>query len=73
MTAKGITVLENAIEDCDVVIIASISGNSSVSEEDIPEDIDIAERHFSYRRVPKSAYSISNTRCHLHLHYFRRY
>ena len=45
MTAKGITVLEDAIEDCDGVIIASISGNSSVSEEDIPEDIDIVVTH----------------------------
>ena len=45
MTAKGITVLEDAIEDCDGVIIASISGSSSVSEEDIPEDIDIVVTH----------------------------
>ena len=45
MKEKGITVLEDAIEDCDAVIIASISGNSSVSDEDIPEDIDIVVTH----------------------------
>ena len=45
MTAKGITVLENAIEDCDGVIIASISETSSVSDEDIPDDIDIVVTH----------------------------
>ena len=45
MKEKGITVLEDAIEDCDAVIIASISGNSSVSNEDIPEDIDIVVTH----------------------------
>ena len=45
MTAKGITVLEDAIEDCDGMIIASISDNSSVSDEDIPDDIDIVVTH----------------------------
>ena len=45
MTTKGITVLEDAIEDCDGMIIASISDNSSVSDEDIPDDIDIVVTH----------------------------
>ena len=45
MTEKGISVLEDAIEDCDGVIIASISGNSSISDADIPEDIDIVVTH----------------------------
>ena len=45
MTKKGIMVLEDAIEDCDGVIIASISGNSSISDEDIPERIDIVVTH----------------------------
>lgn len=45
MTEKGITVLEDAIEDCDGVIIASISGNASISYEDIPDDIDIVVTH----------------------------
>ena len=45
MTEKGITVLEDAIEDCDSLIIASISGNSSISAEDIPDDIDIVVTH----------------------------
>ena len=39
MTDKGITVLEDATEDCDGMIIASISDNSSISDEDIPDDI----------------------------------
>ena len=45
MIKKGITVLEDAIEDCDGVIIASISGNASISIEDIPDDIDIVVTH----------------------------
>ena len=45
MTEKGISVLEDAIEDCDGVIIASISDKSSISDEDIPEDIDIVVTH----------------------------
>ena len=45
MTEKGITVLVDAIEDCDSVIIASISGNSSIAAEDIPDDIDIVVTH----------------------------
>ena len=45
MTEKGISVLEDAIEDCDGVIIASISDNSSISDEDIPDDIDIVVTH----------------------------
>ena len=46
MTDKGITVLEDAIEDCDDVIIASISGNSCISDEDMPKDIDIVVTHY---------------------------
>ena len=45
MTQSGITVLENAIEDCEDVIIASISGNASISNENIPDDIDIVITH----------------------------
>ena len=45
MTDKGITVLEDAIEDCEGVIIASISGNSCISDEDMPKDIDIVVTH----------------------------
>ena len=45
MTEKGITVLEDAIEDCYGVIIASISGNDSISDKDIPDDIDIVVTH----------------------------
>ena len=46
MTEKGITVLEDAIEDCDGLIIASVSGSSSISGEDIPKDIDIVVTHY---------------------------
>ena len=45
MIEKGITVLEDAIEDCDGVIIASISVNSSILDGDIPDDIDIVVTH----------------------------
>lgn len=46
MADKGITVLEDAIEDCDGLIIASVSGSSSISGEDIPKDIDIVVTHY---------------------------
>ena len=46
MTCQGITVLEDAVEDCDGVIIASISGHSSIADEDIPDDIDIVVTHY---------------------------
>ena len=46
MADKGITVLEDAIEDCDGLIIASVSGSSSISGEDIPKDIDILVTHY---------------------------
>lgn len=46
MTDRGIIVLEDAVEECDGAVIASISGNSSISEENIPEDIDIIVTHY---------------------------
>ena len=46
MTNRGITVLDDAFVDCNGVIIASISGNSSISDEDIPEGIDIIVTHY---------------------------
>ena len=45
MNEKGIIVLENAVEECDGVVIASISGNATIVDEDIPEDIDILVTH----------------------------
>lgn len=45
MNEKGIIVLEDAIEDCDGVVIASISGNAMIADEDIPDDIDIVVTH----------------------------
>ena len=42
----GITVLQDAIEDCDGVIIGAISGNARIAEEDIPDDIDILVTHY---------------------------
>ena len=43
--AAGITVLQDAVEDCDGVIIGSISGNARIADEDIPNDIDILVTH----------------------------
>ena len=47
MTDKGITVLEDAIEDCDGVIIGSIGHNVMIAQEDIPKDIDILVTHYT--------------------------
>ena len=41
MTDKGIIVLEDAIEDCDGIIIGSIGHNVMIAQEDITKDIDI--------------------------------
>ena len=46
MIDKGITVLEDAIEDCDGVIIGSIGHNVMIAQEDIPTDIDILVTHY---------------------------
>ena len=46
MTDKGITVLEDAIEDCDGVIIGSIGHNVMIAQEDIPTNIDILVTHY---------------------------
>ena len=46
MTDKGITVLEDAIEDCDGIIIGSIGHNVMIAQEDIPRDIDILVTHY---------------------------
>lgn len=43
--AAGITVLQNAVEECDGVIIGSISGNDRIADEDIPQDLDILVTH----------------------------
>jgi predicted phosphohydrolase len=44
--AAGITVLQDAVEDCDGVIIGSISGNARIADEDIPNDLDILVTHY---------------------------
>ena len=44
--AAGITVLQDAVEECDGVIIGSISGNSKIADEDIPKDLDILVTHY---------------------------
>ena len=46
MIEKGITVLKDAIEDCDGVIIGSIGHNVMIAQEDIPKDIDILVTHY---------------------------
>ena len=45
MTDKGILVMQNAVMDCDGVVIGSISGNAMIAEEDIPTDIDVLVTH----------------------------
>ena len=45
MTARGITVLQDAVEDCDGVIIGSISSNSIIADSDIPHELDILITH----------------------------
>lgn len=45
MKAKGILVLQNAVIDCDGVVIGSVSGNAFIAEEDIPTDIDVLVTH----------------------------
>ena len=45
MNEKGIIVLENAVEECDAVVIASISGYATIADEDVPDDIDILVTH----------------------------
>jgi len=45
MAAKGITVLQDAVEDCNGVVIGSISGNSIIADEDIPKDLDVLVTH----------------------------
>lgn len=45
MNERGIIVLEDAVEECDGVVIASISGNAAIADEDIPDDIDILVTH----------------------------
>ena len=45
MNEKGIIVLEDAVEECDAVVIASISGNATIDDVDIPDDIDILVTH----------------------------
>jgi hypothetical protein len=42
---KGITVLQDAVEDCDGVVIGSISGDSIIADEDIPKDLDVLVTH----------------------------
>ena len=45
MTDKGISVMQNAVMDCDGVVVGSISGNTMIADEDIPTDIDVLVTH----------------------------
>ena len=45
MTDMGILVMQNAVMDCDGVVIGSISGNVMIADEDIPTDIDVLVTH----------------------------
>ena len=46
MTDKGIIVLQDAVEDCDGVVIGAISGNARIADEEIPSDLDILVTHY---------------------------
>ena len=46
MDDKGISVLQNSIDDCDGVTICSIGGNISIADADIPTGIDILVTHY---------------------------
>ena len=46
MTDKGIIVLQDAVEDCDGVIIGAISGNARIADEGIPSTLDILVTHY---------------------------
>ena len=43
--AAGITILQNAVLDCNGVVIGSFSENVEINNEDIPDDIDILVTH----------------------------
>ena len=44
--AAGILVLQDAVADCDGVVIGSISRDARIADEDIPDDIDILVTHW---------------------------
>lgn len=46
MFEKGIQVMQNAVYDCDGVVIGSIDANSSIADKDIPTDLDIMVTHY---------------------------
>ena len=46
MDDKGISVMQNSIEECEGITICSIGGNISIADEDIPTDIDILVTHY---------------------------
>ena len=45
MKDNGIHVMQDAVCDCDGIIIASLDANSVISDEDIPADLDILVTH----------------------------
>lgn len=46
MVACGITVLQDAVEECDGVIVGSVSGGAHVADDDVPYDLDILVTHY---------------------------
>ncbi len=44
--AAGIIVLQDAVEECDGVVIGSISRDARIADEDIPDDTDILVTHW---------------------------
>ena len=46
MAACGVTVLQDAVEEYDGVIVGSVSGRAHVADDDIPYDLDILVTHY---------------------------
>ena len=46
MKDNGIRVIQDAIYDCDGIIIGSLDANSVISDENIPADLDILVTHY---------------------------
>ena len=44
--AAGILILQEAVEDCDGVVIGSVSRDARIADEYIPDDIDILVTHW---------------------------
>ena len=56
--AAGIIVLQDAVEDCDGVVIGSISRDVRIADEHIPDDIDILVTHWPPYGILDNAWAL---------------